>query len=1032
MTVFICRIKNASLPGCLKNAGMILISIVFFCLNCAQADVHGKVLFINSYHPGFPTFFEQVNGLKDAFAGKNILLDVEFMDTKRFPDQASIRSFRETLSRKLSILPRYDVVIAGDDNALLFVIKEQNDLFKGLPMVFFGVNNLELARKQDENPNITGVVETVSMMETIQLMESLKPRSKKIIAIVDGTTSGQSDLSTFYQLGKKFKNLSFSHVSLENLSWQEFEEKIEGLDPDSSVLLLSAYRDKNNVCLQFNDSLALIKKRGSFPLYHLWFHGIGEGVLGGKVISHFKQGNTAGKIAVEILNGKPVGDIKVVSKNAGRYVFDHGELGRQKIPMALLPEQSVVLNKPETFYEKNKSLFWPLGSVFMVLFLALVSALADIRSHRKNQRQLRDSVDSLETIFNSTPNILFLLNGEGRVEDVNYKGVEFIGKTKEDVVGLLVGDVFCCLNISGTGGDCDFECVEYPIDSLISDTFKTGTNHTREEGQLTFQLNGESVSMVFLISTSRLVISGARKVLFCLADITERKQNEDRIRKSRARYQTIMDTMEYPICIVSQAFVIEYLNSHMIRRIGYDARGEKCFKAIHGFDTQCSWCDYGKNKLTESRQINIISPLDNRSFDVSTNTLVNDDGSVSILHVFRDVTEIKQMEKKLYQAQKMEAIGLLAGGIAHDFNNILSPIIGYTQILLEENSEDELLQSSLDEILTASMRAKELVKQILTFSRQGSDEMRPLKVQSIVKETLKLIRSSIPKSIEIVENIQTDCGLIKADPTHIHQILMNLTTNAYHAMEEIGGKIEIKVQEIILEGNERTGVSFWPGKYVLMSITDNGCGIPRSCRDKIFEPYFTTKEKHKGTGLGLSILYGIVKECRGYIDFSSEVGKGTTFNVYLPLIKMGSQSESGQETKNFQGGTEKILLVDDEAPILRFQKQMLERLGYKVSERSSSVDALQAFKADIDSFDLVITDMSMPNMSGEQLAVKILAIRPDIPVIICSGFSEKMNGDLSKTIGVKGFLMKPVIKSVMTKEVRRILDEYRLSKKTIS
>jgi signal transduction histidine kinase/ActR/RegA family two-component response regulator len=722
-----------------------------------------------------------------------------------------------------------------------------------------------------------------------------------------------------------------------------------------------------------------------------------------------------------------------VSKNTSQYVFDHGELGRHDISMDLLPGGSIILNKPETFYEEHKSLFWPFGSVFIFLFLALLTALVNIRSHRKNQKQFRNYVNNLETIFNSTPNILFLVNKEGRVEDVNHKGLEFTGKAKEEVVGLLVEDVLCGLNATGSpADDISSGGAEFSIHSRILDAFGTGTNQTGEEGQMTLQLNGESVSKAFLISTSILVVRGVRKVLLCLADITERKQNEDKIRKSSARYQTIMNTMEYPICIASQAFVIEYLNAHMIRRIGYDATGEPCFKAIHGFDKPCAWCDYGKIKLKESRQINIVSPLDNRSFDVSSNPLVNDDGSVSMLHVFRDVTQIKQMEQKLHQAQKMEAIGLLAGGIAHDFNNILSPIIGYTQILLEEISDNELLQSSLDEILTASMRAKELVHQILTFSRQGNEELRPLKVQPIVKETLKLIRSSIPRSIEIIETIQTDCGLVRADPTHIHQILMNLTTNAFHAMEEIGGKMEVKVQEVVLGEDQRVGKSLQPGKYVLLSVTDNGCGIPQAYRDKLFEPYFTTKEKNKGTGLGLSILYGIVKDYRGDIDFFSEVGKGTTFNVYLPLIKMASPSESGRETEILQGGTEKILLVDDEAPILRFQKQMLERLGYKVSERSSSVDALEAFKADIDSFDLVVTDMSMPNMSGEQLAGKILAIRPDLPVIICSGFIEKMIDDLARTMGMKGFLMKPVVKSVMAKEVRRILDEHRLARNPIN
>ncbi len=407
-------------------------------------------------------------------------------------------------------------------------------------------------------------------------------------------------------------------------------------------------------------------------------------------------------------------------------------------------------------------------------------------------------------------------------------------------------------------------------------------------------------------------------------------------------------------------------------------------------------------------------------------------GNVQQTHcVFQDITQQQQNEDKikkiaaqLQQAQKMEAIGILAGGIAHDFNNILFPIFGYTQMLMDDLPDDSPFRDSLDEILAASMRARDLVKQILTFSRQGNGELQPIQMQVIVKEALKLIRSSIPKVIEIKQDIQSDCGLIKADPTHIHQILMNLTTNAYHAMEETGGIIDVKVQEVTLGGNEWADENLQPGKYALLSISDNGCGIPHPQLDKIFEPYFTTKEKDKGTGLGLSIVYGIVKEYKGDIKVYSGVGKGTTFHIYLPLMeKISPQVSADTIPEIVPRGSERVLLVDDEIPILNLQKQMLERLGYRVTERSSSMEALRVFSTNPDGFDLVITDMTMPNMTGDNLAKELASMRPDIPIIICTGFSERMNKDLAQKMGIKGFLMKPVIKSVMAEEVRRILDQ---------
>ncbi|ACN13480.1 putative aerobic respiration control sensor protein ArcB [Desulforapulum autotrophicum HRM2] len=425
---------------------------------------------------------------------------------------------------------------------------------------------------------------------------------------------------------------------------------------------------------------------------------------------------------------------------------------------------------------------------------------------------------------------------------------------------------------------------------------------------------------------------------------------------------------------------------------------------------------------------------------VSLNGNISKDeyGKVQQTHcVFQDITEQKQNEDKikkitaqLQQSHKMEAIGILAGGIAHDFNNILFPIFGYTQMLIDDIPEDSPFRSSLDEILAAGMRARDLVKQILTFSRQGSGDLQPVQMQLIVIEALKLIRSSIPKSIEIKQNIQSDCGLIKADPTQIHQIIMNLATNAYHAMEETGGKIDIKLQEVTLGEDAWTNENLQPGKYVLLTITDNGCGIPQSQLDKIFEPYFTTKNKDKGTGLGLSIVYGIVKKYKGNIKVYSEVGKGTAVHIYLPLIeKISSQESTNMISEIAPTGMERILLVDDEIPILSLQKKLLERLGYKVTERSSSMEALRVFAANPGGFDLVVTDMTMPDMTGDNLAKKLTSMRPDIPIIICTGFSERMNKDLARKIGVKGFLMKPVIKSVMAKEVRRVLDEIDTTKK---
>jgi CheY-like chemotaxis protein len=278
-------------------------------------------------------------------------------------------------------------------------------------------------------------------------------------------------------------------------------------------------------------------------------------------------------------------------------------------------------------------------------------------------------------------------------------------------------------------------------------------------------------------------------------------------------------------------------------------------------------------------------------------------------------------------------------------------------------------------------------------------------------------------NIQMDHDFNQDCGLILADPTQIHQIAMNLITNAYHAVENFAGRISVQVQEVLLDSRDTSDMSIEPGRYALLSVEDNGMGIPPAHLHQIFDPYFTTKEQGKGTGLGLAVVYGIIKGYKGDIRVSSRLGKGTVFNVYLPLMPVEDPAESMTSQRNFEGGTERIFLIDDEPTIVQLQKQVLERLGYTVNESTSSMDALEAFKHHPDACDLVITDMSMPDMTGEQLAGQMLEVRPDIPIIICTGFSERMDRQIAFRKGFRGFLMKPVVKSALAVEIRRVLDQ---------
>ncbi|SLM30563.1 putative Histidine kinase [Desulfamplus magnetovallimortis] len=407
-----------------------------------------------------------------------------------------------------------------------------------------------------------------------------------------------------------------------------------------------------------------------------------------------------------------------------------------------------------------------------------------------------------------------------------------------------------------------------------------------------------------------------------------------------------------------------------------------------------------------------------------------DGNAVYMIGNHEDITERKKaeqenlkLEKQIQQSQKMEAIGTLSGGIAHDFNNILFPIMGYTEMMLNDVDDDSDFKESLKQIYSASMRAKELVQQILTFSRQTNSELQLIRMQYIAKEVLKLIRHSIPATIEIRHNINSKCPPIYADPTQIHQIIMNLTTNAYHAMEDRGGELSVALQDIDLSDSDIFDPDMKPGKYACLSVGDTGTGIPKEIKHKIFDPFFTTKKEGKGTGMGLSVVHGIMKNIGGGIYVYSEPGQGTEFKLYFPVAEEYIKENIPQiDGSKFIIGTEKILLVDDEEFIIDIETKMLNRIGYHVTSRTSSIEALELFKSDPDRFDLIISDMAMPKLPGDKLARELLKIRPDIPIILCTGFSEKMSDEKAKLMGIKGFLLKPVVMTALSKKIREVLD----------
>ncbi|MEJ2155036.1 MAG: response regulator [Desulfobacteraceae bacterium] len=416
--------------------------------------------------------------------------------------------------------------------------------------------------------------------------------------------------------------------------------------------------------------------------------------------------------------------------------------------------------------------------------------------------------------------------------------------------------------------------------------------------------------------------------------------------------------------------------------------------------------------------------VDQRTSDLKA---VNEALESKVQENIKSQKEMGKLERQLRQTQKLEAIGTLAGGIAHDFNNILSSIIGFTELAMEDAKAGSILEDNLNEVMLAGKRAKELVNQILAFARKSEETPMPVRIGLVAKEVLKLLRATIPSTIKIKQDIQ-GVSYVMSDPAQIHQIFMNLCTNAAQSMEERGGELRVEVMDIHQTPNlQLDASSLLPYDYVRIEVADSGCGIKDEDLEHIFEPYFTTKTPNEGTGLGLSVVHGIVTSCGGAISVSSLRGQGSVFTVYLPTTECGEGIPSN-EADAHPGGSEGILIVDDEMSVAKVYGSALERHGYTVTLCTNSQAALALFRIEPHRFDLLLTDMTMPYLSGDLLAREVRRIRPDIPVILCTGYHKQMTEAEALRMGCDAFEMKPLTKAKLLKTVREVLDKYKPDK----
>jgi PAS domain S-box-containing protein len=521
------------------------------------------------------------------------------------------------------------------------------------------------------------------------------------------------------------------------------------------------------------------------------------------------------------------------------------------------------------------------------------------------------------------------------------------------------------------------------------------------------------------------------------ANALENKRTRQALQQSEERLRTVFETIPDPVTIIQaeDERCID-VNSAFTRVTGWSAT-EVIGKTAADLEVWENPAERQKliDGIAEKGKIENLQAKfrlkDGRTITVLMSAvLIRLKDRPHILTITRDISELKsaqeereQLKTQLIQAQKMEAIGTLAGGIAHDFNNILGAIIGYAEMALYDTRQDSMEHYNIEQVLKAGHRAKDLVKQILAFSRKSEQDKGIIPLTPVINEALKLLRASLPTTIEIKKNIETNLDAIYADPTQIHQVMMNLCTNAGHAMADTAGMLSVSLQNVDLDAK---AAAMYPdlgaGPYVRLSISDTGCGMDNSTMDRIFDPYFTTKAQDKGTGMGLAVVHGIIKGHGGSIQVDSTPGEGSRFDILFPIMERQMVSET-EELKALPTGSECILLVDDEDSLIDLGKNMLKKLGYRVETSIRPIEALETFQAAPHQIDLVISDMTMPNMTGDILAAELRQIRADIPIIICTGYSERINEQRAAELGIQGLIMKPFTIRRLAKMVREVLDQ---------
>lgn len=849
-------------------------------LPAAGAGIHNRhVLYISSYNPAFPTFFQQVDGIRSAFDGKGIILDIEFMDAKRFAEAEAIELFHPLLTSRMRHLPRYDAIIVADDAALRYAVAQQDKLFKGIPVFFCGINDIPRALSLENGNQMRGTVEAVSMRDTLELVKRIFPGRTGLAVITDGTVTGQADLRTFERESQGI-GLKVEVLSLEKMTFGELDSALAGLDGKWAVLLLSCYTDMAGATRLFDEEFEQIMTWTKVPVFHLWEHGLGNGVFGGKIISHREQGRAAAEMVLKYFDGIPVADIRVITESPNRYMFDYIQLKRFNVSLSALPDGSIIVNKPHSFIDSHPQIALAVSlSVFFMGIITLIQVRKRNHLKREVASKTSDLVKSNERLHAA------MKNANQTLWEWNIVNDDFLLITSRDGVspeGLTMKGEQWRERTHPDDRDKHLEVLERYLKNEIPSLEVIHRIRNLDDRERWFITRG-------WVSKSDdqgkpVVISGIS------TDITKVKEIEAEISSSRKMLQLVLDTIPLGVFWKDLDLVYTGCNDQFARSAMLSSPagiigkrdGDLHWKEQSGLHERID-----REVISSGKKMGFYeeemskSPGEKIYYRKLKAPLTDNEGKViGILGIQEDVTEARRLREQRVRMQKLESVGILAGGLAHDFNNMLMGIAGSLAVLkLREQDEKKLHWITQAE--KSCSAAAEVTSRLITFARGGDPVMRAMDISGLISAVLEMDNAS--GMLEIKLDIADNIPQVMGDERQLGQVLRNLLENAREAVAS-GGNIDVSCGMAANGTAVKAGLK--EGRYVQVMVHDTGRGIGPESLGKIFDPYFSTKEmgSQKGQGLGLTICHSIIKNHGGVIFAESDPARGTTFTFLLPAI----------------------------------------------------------------------------------------------------------------------------------------------------